>query len=250
MRNQLIALISLSLTAAACGNAGIPNPTVADDTFQSTETAKAKPAKTAKSDAKGEDDLSFLYEQPEEESADEPTSTSPLAQRQVGDFTVHRFSGSFTKTPMTLTEEVVARAGGLIVVDYTLDQGKSHEKLRVTHDVQNDRVLRVREIHGQKELASSTDAYDAMIAKTMFVPDSNEAAIGDEPGTCLVAGKELQCEKKSYRVKIGDQTATLSLSLSDGQDIGGEISAPDGKIFYRAELVQTRSGTPSNVASR
>lgn len=249
MRKHIIALISLSLTAAACGNAGIPNPTTEDDIANAS--APAKSAKSIKGGAQGEEDLSFLDEQPEAESAETAAVTAPLAERQVGDFSVHRFSGSFTKTPLTLTEEVVARAGGLVVVDYTLDQGKHHTKLRVTHDASNDRVLRVREIHGRKELASSVAAYESMIAKTMFVPDANEAEIGSEKSTCLVAQKSVDCQKKSYRVKIGSEVATLSLSqASDGQDIGGEISSPDGKVFYRAELLESRAGTPGNVASR
>jgi hypothetical protein len=260
MRKHLIALISLSFAAAACGNAGIPDPTTADDVVPpqhaatTAKVAKKKVAKAEARDATSDQDLSFLDEQPEPETAIEPaeaSSASPLVERQVGDFTVHRFSGSFAKKPLILTEEVVARAGSLVVVDYTLEQGKQHEKLRVTHDATTDRVMRVREMHGKKEIPSSLAAYQAMLDKTMFVPDENVAQLGDEKGTCVVAGKAIDCERKSYRVKIGDQTATLSLSENDdGQDIGGEISAADGKIIYKAELLQSRSGTPGNVASR
>ena len=121
----------------------------------------------------------------------------------------------------------------------------------MTHEVGTDRVLRVREIHGKKEIASSAQAFEAMLAKTSFAPDSNEAEIGSESTTCLVGNQAFDCHKKSYRVKIGDQTATLSLSeTNDGKDLAGEISGDDGSIIYRAELIGTRSGTPNNVASR
>jgi hypothetical protein len=247
MRNQLIALFCLSLSAAACGNAGIPNPTMADDA--PLPSASPKTAHVAKSDAKPSEDLSFLDEEPAQEVAEAPAK--PAVAPRVGDTTVHRFSGSFTKAPITLTEEVVAMAGSLMVVDYTFDQGKQHEKLRVTHEVGTDRVLRVRELHGKKELPSSSQAFEAMLAKTSFAPDSNDAEIGSESTTCLIGTQAVDCHKKSYRVKIGDETATLSLSqTNDGKDLGGEISGDNGKVFYRAELIETRTGAPNNVATR
>jgi hypothetical protein len=224
---------------AACGNAGITEPTFADD---STET-------TAKAKQKKSDELGFLDEMPDTEGMTE--STSPLAEKKVGDMRVQRFSGSFTKTPLTLTEEIVAMAGSLVIVDYTLEEGKRTTRLRVTHDKTSDRVLRVKEMRGTQELPSSVEAYDAMLAKTMLVPDDNEAKIGTEKATCLIGTKEIDCQKTSYRVKIGKQTATFSVAQSsDGQDIGGEISDSDGKVFYRAEVVDMRAGSPSNVASR
>lgn len=238
LRNAIV-LAGLLPLLAACGNAGITEPTFADDSSETT--AKAKHSKG--------DDLGFLDEMPDTEAVTE--STSPLAEKNIGDIRVQRFSGSFTKTPLTLTEEVVAMAGSLVIVDYTLEEGKKQTKLRVTHDKGSDRVLRVREIRGTDEMPSSVEAYDAMLAKTMLVPDDNEQKLGTEKATCLIGSKEIDCQKTSYRVKIGKQTATFSVAqTSDGQDIGGEISTTDGKLFYRAEVVDMRAGSPSNVATR
>ncbi len=242
MLRNAFALACLVPLFAACGNAGITEPTFADDSTESTHSAHAK--------KKAANDLAFLDEMPDTEETATAVA-SPLAERNVGDIRVQRFSGSFTKTPLTLTEEVIAQAGSLVVVDYTLEEGKKQTKLRVTHDKNSDRVLRVREMKDKEELPSSVDAYEALLAKTMLVPDDNEATLGSETSTCLVGGKEIDCKKTSYRVKIGSQTATLSVAQdTDGQDIGGEISSSDGKLFYRAELVDARSGSPSNVASR
>lgn len=239
MLRTAIVIAGLLPFAAACGNAGITEPTFADDSSETT--AKANKSKG--------DELGFLDDMPDTEGSSE--STSPLAEKKVGDLRIQRFSGSFTKTPLTMTEEVIATAGSLVIVDYTLEEGKKTTKLRVTHDKTTDRVLRVREMRGADEMPSSEAAYEQMLSKTMFIPDDNEAKLGTEKATCLIGQKEVDCSKTSYRVKIGSQTATFSVAqTSDGQDIGGEISGKDGKLFYRAEVVDMRAGSPSNVASR
>jgi len=248
MRKNVVALFALSLLAAACSNAGIPNPTFADDDIASVDVAQAEAAKEARM-ADLDDELPFITEYPATAKVEPPVS--PLKKRQVGDLSVQRFTGSFAQAPLMLTEEVVARAGSLIMIDYTLDDGDKSTKLRVTHDINTDRVLRVREMKGKKQLPSSTEAYEAMLGRTMFVPDGNEGQVAKETGTCMIGDRAIDCEKTAYRVTIGDETATFSVARgADGRDISGEISSADGKIFYRAEVVEQRSGTPTGVASR
>jgi hypothetical protein len=247
MHRTALALFGLAFSVAACGNAGIPNPSLyPEDSIPEASSSSSAKHKTA---MKPDGDLDFLDETPDTEEA--AKTQSPLDKRQVGDLAVRRFTGAFTKTPLTLTEEVTARAGNLVVVDYTLEQGKQQQKLRVTHEIGTDRVLRVREMRGNKEFPSTVLAYDAMLNKTMFVPDDNEEEIGSEKATCLVGQKQLDCEKTSYRVKVGTKTATFSVAKSPGiaDDVSGEISA-EGKVIYRAELVEMRTGSPSGVASR
>ncbi len=244
MRTNLFALIALPLVAAACGTAGVPHPTTLDD----VEVAQAKPAE--KTAMRGDDDLPFIEEIPGAEET-LPPNPSQFANKQVGDRTVHRFSGSFRKTNLILTQEVVARAGSLVVVDYLLEEGDAATRLRVTHDIGSDRVLRVREVRGKKELPSSTAAFEKLMAKTTFAPDDNEAEIAKEKATCLIGSEPIECEKTAYRVKVGDKTATFSVARSsDGRDVSGEISAEDGGIIYKAELIESRTGLPAGVASR
>jgi hypothetical protein len=240
MRSNFSILFMLPLVAAACGNAGVPHPSTLD-------IAEAKPAKKT---IRADDDMPFIEEFP---SADETVASAPsqFAGKLVGDRTVHRFSGSFSKTSLILSQEVTARGGSLVVVDYTLEEGASATKLRVTHDIGTERVLRVREIRGKRELPSSVGAFDKLMARTSFAPDDNEAEIAKQKSTCLVGDQQLDCEKTDYRVKIGDQTATFSIARSsDGRDVSGEISDASGKIIYKSELVESRSGVPANVASR
>src|SRR5882757_2464760 len=73
-------------------------------------------------------------------SAAEP---APAPPRKVGDFYVHRFSGSYEKSPLTLTEEIVAQEEGLWVIDYTLEQPSSTTRLRVRLNPTTDSVVRV-----------------------------------------------------------------------------------------------------------
>jgi len=246
MHKTVLTLLGLSLLATACGNAGIPNPTFADDEGEAVTVAKAEPSTSLKS----YDDLPFMYDYPDRTTKEAPP-VAPLATRQVGDVSVHRFSGSFTKTPITLSEEVVAKAGSLILIDYTFEEGSHKTKLRVTHDVTSDRVLRVREIHGKRELPSSIEAYDAMIAKTMFVPDDNAGQVAKSESTCMIGDQAVSCEKTDYSVIVDGEQATFSVARgSDGRDISGEISSPDGKILYRAETIEQKTGTPTGVAAR
>lgn len=235
------ALCTLPLVAAACGNAGIPHPAALD---------LGEPTPAKKTAMRADDDMPFIDEIP---SAEEtlPANPSLFANKLVGDRTVHRFTGSFSKSNLILTQEVHARAGSLIIVDYTLEDGDTATKLRVTHDIGTERVLRVRELRGKRELPSSTAAFDQLMARTAFVPDDNQAQIAKAKGTCLVGDQQLECETTDYRVKIGEQTATFSVSRSaDGREVAGEISDAAGKVIYKAELIESRAGLPPGVASR
>ena len=176
MQHKLIALASVSLLAVACGAASAPAGKSADDAASEKKPAAAKTEKSS--------------ELAENVDFDEPERVAPLASRDVGDFFVHRFSGSFSDKPMTLSEEVVAKKGNLIVIDYTLEQGGKQSRLRVTHDAGSDRVLRVLEMQGDKELPSDIQAYEAMMEKTLFIPDENEKQLGQEKTTCLLIDRK------------------------------------------------------------
>jgi len=68
---------------------------------------------------------------------------APADTRKVGDFQVHRFSGSYQKSPLTLTEQIIAHENGLWVIDYTFEEQTGTTKLRVRFDPQTDSVARV-----------------------------------------------------------------------------------------------------------
>jgi hypothetical protein len=180
---------------------------------------------------------------------------APGDSRKVGDFSVHRFSGSYQKGPLTMTEEVVANEDGRWVIDYTFEEQGGTTKLRVLFDPQTDAVVRVAKLDGTKEIVMPLSTYQNMIDRTSFAADSNDGQIAATRGTCLVGPSELDCETKSYKVWVGEKQATLSVSRSNsvpGGDVAGDITASDGTVIYRSELVELGNGTSPKlgVASR
>ncbi|HEY4158552.1 MAG TPA: hypothetical protein VGM29_10665 [Polyangiaceae bacterium] len=175
--------------------------------------------------------------------------------RKVGDFAVQRFSGSYQSSPLTLTEEVVAQEGELWVIDYTLEDAARSQKLRVRLDPKTDSVVRVSQLTDAGEQPSTLDAYDKLMERTSFAADVNDGLLKSEHGTCLVGMSELACETKSYKVWVGDKEATLNVSHSEGvsgRDVAGDITASDGTLLYRAELLEVGSADApkGDVASR
>ena len=177
-----------------------------------------------------------------------------LDSRKVGDFSVHRFSGSYQKTPLTLTEEVVGQEFGLWVIDYTFEEQAGTTKLRVRFNPRTDAVFSVARLDGAKETNVPVSVYDALIERTSFAADSNDGLVASDHGTCLVGPSELDCETKTYSVRVGDKQATLQVAHSNGVagDVTGDITTSDGAVIYRSELVEmgNTSSPKRGVASR
>lgn len=174
--------------------------------------------------------------------------------RHVGDFFVHRFSGSFAADPLTLTEEVTALEDAAWVVDFSLTQDAKVERLRVRFDVASGQAVSAAHLDGTKELPGKLADYEAMMARTIYAADVNDGLVSSNDQTCMVGSDAADCETKTYKVWVGDQSATLSIvrakTLAD-RDVSGEITTDDGKLLYRAELVEAKQGKPqSGVASR
>src|SRR5690606_11947536 len=72
--------------------------------------------------------------------------------RRVGDYVAQRFSGTFRERPFTLVEEVVGREGGLVVVDFTLEQADEKRVLRVRFDEATERPVSAAHVRGLDEV--------------------------------------------------------------------------------------------------
>ena len=180
---------------------------------------------------------------------------APADPRKVGDFSVHRFSGSYQKSPLTLTEEVVGQEFGLWVIDYTFEQQSGTTKLRVRFNPRTDAVFSVARLEGGKEISERVSVYEQLIERTSFAADENDGLVASQHNTCLVGPNELDCETKTYKVRVGEQVATLSLSHSNQialGDVTGDITASDGTVIYRSELVEVGNAASAKrgVASR
>jgi hypothetical protein len=226
MTKLIAATLATLCFSPACGLMTASTPKSPDQPA-ATETAQAKPSKAKL------------------EKAKEPAAKVAEAGPEVGDFFVHRFSGSFRATPLVLTEEVVLVEDGVAVVDYTLVDGAQSYALRVRRHLETGEIAQVSELHGDVETDAPIGAYEALLAKTMFSPDVNLAKLEESNETCLIGPEELDCQVNKYRVFVGDTEATLSVTRSDdlpGRDISGEIVAVDGNVLYRAELIESGRG--------
>lgn len=171
---------------------------------------------------------------------------APTPQRLVGDLFVHRFSGSFSTEPLTLTEEVVERQDTAWVVDFSLTQNEQVERLRVRFDAFTGEAKSAARLDGTTEIPAKLGDYEAMMAKTIYAADVNDGLVSQNAQTCLVGADELDCETKTYKVWVGDDAATLSVVHSArfvDRDVSGEITTEAGKLIYRAELVEAKRGS-------
>jgi hypothetical protein len=231
MIRKLVITATFSFFASGCGAA-------ATSTWKSPDEQWSEPAKAGLAQKTAQKKREVAAEQ-------EPARTTP----EVGDFTVQRYSGSFSKNPVTMTEEIIAREGDLMIVDYTLEDGKETLRFRARVDLKSKRVVAASRLEKGSEVEMTLGAYEALMAKTVFTADTNEERLGAETATCLVGGKELDCEVTSYRVTVGGKPAKLSISTSKAltdRDVAGEIKSEDGNVIYRAEIVEVGKRPPSS----
>ena len=180
---------------------------------------------------------------------------APAEARKVGDFAVHRFSGSFQKAPLTLTEEVVGQEFGLWVIDYTFEEQSGTTKLRVRFNPRTEAVFSVAKLDAGREVSVPIAVYEQLIERTSFAADANEGMVEKGHTTCLVGSSELECETKTYKVRVGDKLGTLTVSHSDqvaSGDVSGDLIDDDGTVIYHSELLEAgNSASPKRgVASR
>jgi hypothetical protein len=161
-------------------------------------------------------------------------------RHHVGEVLVHRFSGTYRNHPLTLRQEVVAVDSSTFTVLYTLDEGATEQQLLVVRAQRSERIVKVeRQLEGRTIPGTEAD-YDALVEKTMFIPDVNHGEVAKKSETCLVDQMEHDCEIAEYRVQVADQTARMSVARSKslGRDVSGEIIAVDGTVLYHAQLLQ------------
>jgi hypothetical protein len=239
MVRHALTLASITLLASACGTHAASAPRTA---MRDMPSKMAKKSATRKSDPKPTPLV--LEETPDTEEA---TATPAGAQRKLGDFHVYQYSGSFSKEPVTLTEQVVAREeGDVLVVDFVLEEGSRMSALRVRMRP-DEEILRVSRITVDGESEAAIADYDTLMKKTAFVPDSNDEVLGTEHTSCLVGTEQVDCDVTTYGVTVGRKQAKLSITRSakvPGRDIGGDVVSSDGKVLYSARLVERGNEPP------
>jgi len=179
---------------------------------------------------------------------DEAMAETGPRPRMLGDFHVYEYSGAFTKKPVTLTEQVIAREGDNLVVDFVLQEGEQMTALRARM-TDEGQVVAVSRVNENGEAPATMADYEAMVKRTQIVPDSNDAIVGTERTSCMVGDEQVDCDVTTYTVSMDGKEAQLTVSRSEkvpGRDVGGTIVASDGTVIYAARLVE-RGNQPQAV---
>jgi hypothetical protein len=241
MKPILLPAALFTLLVAGCAPATIMDP-------GKTPAAEAdKNATTARSPHFEDDGLSA--------PAAKAAAAATTAARAPGDFIVYKFSGSYRKAPATLTERVIAREGDVVTIDMTLEDASGKRSLRVKmSDAPGTRgdVASVARLENGQEIATGLVAYDTFLAATMLAADSNEETLASEDVTVDVGGAALAGKRTTYRVRVGKEAAMMSTVESTTfawGDLGGEIKAKNGKVLYRAEILEVGHAAPAPAAA-
>jgi hypothetical protein len=228
------------LVLAGCARASsLPTPVPASSASDARRNAAV--VANESEDASGED-------------VEARAATAPM--QKPGDYVVYRFSGSFRKAPLTLTERVLEAKRGSLRLELVFENGKTKRVVRATYDRTPGAVREIvdatRVDTQGAEHPMTGDEIESMMAETALAADANEASLGTESVTVDLGGQSLKCDKASWRVVIGKHKAIMTALTSDAfpwSDVGGEIKTDDGKVLYHAEVVDTGSSAPAVAQS-
>jgi hypothetical protein len=163
--------------------------------------------------------------------------------QDVGDFVAYRVSGSYREVPVTITQKVVERSEGRLIVDLTIAEDGEQLRLRLRLDdrpYRQGQLLSVARLAGEVQLPFGVAAYDRLMSELVLSPDDLEAPIGSTGVLVDVGGVPIPAVRTSYHVRVGAHAAVMSTlasrSLGWGR-LGGEIVSADGKLLYKAEIV-------------
>jgi hypothetical protein len=237
MTRTLLTLATASILVTGCGRAALEQAAASPAPIADARVAKTAPEAPAPAAAAPD------AEKAEAIDATALTAAPAVGARTPGDFVVYRFTGSFRKAPLTLTEKVVARSGALVTIDLAAQEGEARQELRVTIDEaspSHNEVVSVARIEGGLPKPATVEAYEALMARTALAADQNEALLGTEDVSVDVGGASMPARKTTYQVRVGKKHAVMrtfeSAAFAWG-DVGGDITA-NGKVLYRAEVVE------------
>ena len=224
---RLLILATLSTLAIGCGSSAmVPRVT------------------TAKAD---------ITEAPIEKQLPSEPDVAPLTKaRQIGDFIVYRFSGSFRDAPVEVTHEVVGRKGDALLIDVTVEDRGMRQRLRMR--VSNDgQLLSVARWDGGVLRPFGVAAFETMMSELTLAADENLGLIEERASELEVAGAKVDATVSRYRVRVGAHDAimvTKSAPSFAWGDVGGEIRTNGGKVLYRAEIVDSGHADRHGIAAQ
>lgn len=172
--------------------------------------------------------------------------------RVVGDYLVREITTAGKKTPLVMSERVLSKDGATAVLEVSFKEGKQADtyRVRVEETAAGEQTTDVTKLVAGAEHAFGVAAYEALLQKTVPAVDRNDGVLDAEPVIVEMAGKQVAAMRTEYKVMIAGKPATMSvLDNKTLGDMGGEIATADGKIVYRARIVEMTSA-PVGTASR
>lgn len=178
MKRIIEAAAVLSVFAAIGCSPTMVQPQAASDA--SSSAAPAADAKDAKAPAAADDEAKAEDAAKDDAKAEDTAEAAvKAAPWGAGDLVVYRFTGSFHKTPVTLTEKVTARQGEAFTLDVTYDDGKTKESIRARMKGESparaDVVSVARLVRGVEQ-AASVALFDEILARVALVADQQRGA--------------------------------------------------------------------------
>ncbi|CAN5345624.1 hypothetical protein BH09MYX1_BH09MYX1_06350 [soil metagenome] len=173
------------------------------------------------------------------------SATAPASPgKNPGDFVVTEIAQAGRKTPLLLTQRVIARDGQSMFVEYELKDGTKIDTFRVR--TEGEQVAEVTKVVNGVEHASTAAAYDTMMARTVPNVTRNDGVTDSEPAEVSFGGKTAAATRMSYKIAVAGKPATMTVTQSDKfawGDVEGEITDAAGKMVYHARVVESGSGT-------
>lgn len=184
------------------------------------------------------------------------TARTPSRMREPGDFVVYRFSGSYRESPVTLTQQVVSREHGYLIVDVTVDERGARQLLRLRIAEGGERkgeLVSVARLEGKVQVPFGVAAYGQLMNEIVLSADENAGLVDATTMLVNVDGDDLYCDVTAYRVRVGAHEAVMTTVSSEEfkwGHVGGEIATSDGKLLYKAEIVDIGANANNQVAAQ
>ncbi len=173
--------------------------------------------------------------------------------RMPGDFAVYRISGSYRDAPVSITQRVIGRTAGVMLLDMTIEDGGATERLRLRVDDRPEHhgdVLSVAKLEGGVMTPYGVDAYERRMSQLVPSADDNEGEIGKTGELLKVGTARIPCVRTEYRVRFGAHRGVMTTLAAQGfpwDNLGGRVVGDDGNVFYQAQLVELGNRQPSDL---
>jgi hypothetical protein len=174
------------------------------------------------------------------------------SELRVGDYVVYRFSGSFTETPVTLRERVVARDAGRITIEVDATRGKeARHWIQVGADSADarwnnavDEIYVTRESGARERLPNPDNAMLARLYEWVTMGAEGDAtAVETSPCQQLIATMQVACtcERATHTTMKVEQSRCPSFAWQRGP---GRWTNTNGVVVWQVEVIDTTPRAP------